>query len=85
MKNPEGQVSPHTSEIKISKSENQAEVFFENHYFILPHPLNTSLKQCYYGNSPGQLNMPDLFVATLFMNSVTLNTINLTLPQFFHV
>lgn len=41
---PEGQVSPHTNEIKISMNENQAEMFFENHYFILPHPLYTSLK-----------------------------------------
>lgn len=43
-KNPEGQVLPYTNEIKISMNGNQAEVFFENHYFILPHPLYTSLK-----------------------------------------
>ena len=41
---PEGQVLPHTNEIKISMNGNQVEVFFENHYFILPHSLYTSLK-----------------------------------------
>lgn len=60
LKNPEAQVSLHTSEINMSSDGNQASVFFGNHCFISPHPLNSPLKQCNYGRYLEQLSMPDL-------------------------